>query len=86
MKRKIDLVEINPNCMSALLENNITTIYSQPSIDSIYAYVSNLFLENNLDTNASRRLLLNIKKSRSLVAAQTTVTNSLLAGRGLAVN
>ena len=86
MKRNIDLTKINPNCMSAIIERNINEIYSCQSVNDIHSYVSNLFKENNLDTNASRRLLENIRKSRSLVAAQSTVTNSLLAGCGLAVN
>ena len=86
MNRNIDLTKVNPNCMSLVIEHNINEIYACTSVADTYVYVSNLFKEHNLNTNASRRLLENIQKSKTLISAQYTITNSLLAGSGLSVN
>ena len=85
MKRNINLVEINPHSMSAILEGKIEEIYKLTSVDEIYGFIETLFDENAINTVASNRLLGNIKKSRSLGAAQFVVTNSWLKGSGLGV-
>lgn len=85
MKQNINLVEINPNSMSAVLNNKMEEIYKLTTVPEIYQFTKNLFEEHEINTIASNRLLENIRKSRSLSAAQYTVTNSWLKGSGLGV-
>lgn len=72
--------------MSNIIEKNLNKINASASKDELLNNLTNIFKDNGLDTEASKRLLLNVKKSKSLTAALSTVYNSYLAGSNLAVD
>lgn len=72
--------------MSNIIEKNLNKINASASKDELLNNLTSIFKDNGLDTEASKRLLLNVKKSKSLTAALSTVYNSYLAGSNLAVD
>ena len=71
--------------MSKVLQDNIESIYNTKSAFDVYRKVKYLFIENNIDTAASNRLLNNLDmyvKLHNKNQAIYTVLNSILAGSG----
>lgn len=71
--------------MSNIIENNIDKINKCTSVSEVSNTIQNLFKENDIDTQASRRLIMNIGKQKSLIGALSVVYNSYLAGSGQGV-
>ena len=71
--------------MSNIIENNIDKINKCTSVSEVSSTIQNLFKENDIDTQASRRLIMNIGKQKSLIGALSVVYNSYLAGSGQGV-
>ena len=80
MKKDLSTV---PTSMASILIAASEQLNALSTKAEIENFVSKLFEENNLDTPASKRLLLNIKKSNSYASALQTVYNSVLAGANL---
>lgn len=71
--------------MSNIIENNIDKINKCTSVSEVSNTIQNLFKENGVDTQASRRLIMNIGRQKSLIGALSVVYNSYLAGSGQGV-
>lgn len=71
--------------MSNIIENNIDKINKCTSVNEVSNTIQNLFKENGVDTQASRRLIMNIGRQKSLIGALSVVYNSYLAGSGQGV-
>lgn len=71
--------------MSNIIENNIDKINKCTSVSEVSNTIQNLFKENDIDTQASRRLIMNIGRQKSLIGALSVVYNSYLAGAGQGV-
>lgn len=79
LKGKKDLSQVE-NSMTKVLTDNIDSVNKSKTVDELFNTVSEIFKNNNIDTKASNRLLMNIKKNRSLSGAQSVVFNSILDG------
>ena len=84
LKTEKDLSKVEKS-MTKVLEDNIELVNSAKSTDDLYNIVNDLFVTNSIDTNASNRLLNNIKKQRNLTGAQSVIFNSMLKGEGKGV-
>lgn len=69
--------------MTKVLQNNMKMVNKAKSPAQLADIVENIFLEYDIKTKASSRLVNNIRKSKDLVQAQSTLYNSVLAGSGL---
>lgn len=76
-----DLSKIK-NTMTNILSNNVEALNKCKTKDEVYSTVKSLLDEHNIDTEASRRLLLNIAKSKTLKSTLEVVWNSILKGSG----
>ena len=56
------------------------------TVQQVYDLVKNAFDANDIDTEASRRLLYHIQQSHSVVKAVAAVNNSRMVGMNLGVN
>lgn len=84
MQKYFDLTKVSSNCISAVLHENLG-FYNCKSKNEVFDFVSKVLEEHNINTEASRRLLLHIKLAKNCSAAIYTVQNSMLAGMGLNV-
>ena len=71
--------------MTKIIQDNMKMVNGASSPAQMADILENIFLEHDLKTKASERLLFKIRKSRNLEQAQMTLYNSLLAGSGLGV-
>ena len=88
-KVSVDLSKVDPRSISALISANkekVAKSCASGSVMDIFENVYNIFREAHLDTPASRRLLKNIKSSKSATEAMYIVYNSTLAGCGLSAD
>lgn len=86
IKNNLNLAEINTHSMTAVLQSNTERLWSAHTKELLVETVKEIFNENKIDTVASKRLIENMSKSRSLENAQITLTNSMLCGFGLGLN
>ena len=68
-----------------IIEENHTTLDSCTTISELVSNLKILFEQNKLDTPASRRLIFNVGRSRTLDSGLQTIYNSFLCGTGNAV-
>lgn len=82
-KKDLSTVE---GSMSKILQDNHEELDNSTSKEELIGKVKKLFSDNKLDTPATKRLLMNMMKSKSLSSALQTMYNSLLAGSNLTVD
>lgn len=70
------------NSMTSVLSKNIENVNACKNKAAVVDCVVELFTANGINTEASNRLVKNIKKSKSFESALFTVYNSILAGCG----
>lgn len=71
--------------MTRVLQDNREKIDNCSTPQEVRDVVAGLLAEANMDTPATRKLLMNLDKSRSLTNSLQTVYNSILKGSGLGV-
>lgn len=71
--------------MTRVLQDNREKIDNCSTPQEVYEVVADLLAEADMDTPATRKLLMNLDKSRSLTNSLQTVYNSILKGSGLGV-
>ena len=71
--------------MTQILQDNREKIDACSSAQEVHDVVAGLLAEAGLDTQATRRLLLTLKKQKGLVGALQAVYNSILKGSDLGV-
>lgn len=71
--------------MTQILQDNREKIDACSSAQEVHNVVAELLAEAGLDTQATRRLLLTLKKQRGLTGALQAVYNSILKGSDLGV-
>ena len=71
--------------MTRVLQDNREKIDNCSTPQEVYEVVAGLLAEAEMDTPATRKLLMNLDKSRSLTNSLQTVYNSILKGSGLGV-
>lgn len=71
--------------MSNTLTAHKDEIASMNTVKDLVIAIKDWFKQDNIDTPASNRLIMNIMKHRDIVGAQMTVYNSILKGSGLGV-
>lgn len=73
-----DLSKVKGSMTQVLSDNK--SWQNETTVKGLYDKIKSLLDKNNIDTQASRRLLNNINKSKSLTNAQFIIYNSILAG------
>ena len=68
--------------MTNILYTNREALNSCKTKEELFNTIKELFKDNNIDTEASRRLLLKINLSKSFTSALEAVWNSILKGSG----
>ena len=72
--------------MTSILGANLDKINACTTKSELYSVVLKIFDENNLNTNASNRLLTNIQRKPNFASALQTIYDSYLCGSKLAVD
>ena len=88
-KVQTDLSKVNERSIASLITKNDAIVKKScetGSVSEIYSAISKIFEDAALNTTATRRLLENIRKSRTATRATFIVYNSMMAGCGLSVN
>jgi hypothetical protein len=80
----IDLSK-HEHTMTSVIEQHNNEIMTAQSVPGMVLTLTKLFEEAYIDTPASRRLISDVSKKRTIDQAQFRVYNSFLAGTGNAV-
>lgn len=80
----IDLSK-HEHTMTSVIEQHNNEIMAVQSVPGMVLTLTKLFEEAHIDTPASRRLISDVSKKRTIDQAQFRVYNSFLAGTGNAV-
>lgn len=80
----IDLSK-HEHTMTSIIEQHNNEIMAAQSVPGMVLTLTKLFEEAHIDTPASRRLISDVSKKRTIDQAQFRVYNSFLAGTGNAV-
>lgn len=80
-KLKPDLSN-NPKSITAILQKHKDELNKATSVKELYDLVSKWLKEEGVNTEASKRLLMNIASKKDITSAQFVVYNSILAGAG----
>lgn len=75
-------LSIREHSMTRVIQDNQNRIQANTTVSGLLSTITELFAEHKINTPASNRLLLNIRKSHSFEQALFTIYNSFLAGTG----
>lgn len=79
---RIDLTNIEGS-MTNIIHNNADKLYAAQSVRELHDILLSIFRENNLDTNASRRLLSRVIEQRNIKQGLNAVFNSYFKGANM---
>lgn len=80
-----DLLTVKGQNMTKVLQNNKDILFGLKTPNEISVKVEQLFNEAEIATNASNRLVTNLKASKNLAHSQFLICNSMLKGQNLGV-
>ncbi len=79
---RIDLTNIEGS-MTNIIHNNADRLYTAQTVRELYDTLLSIFRENNLDTNASRRLLTRVIEQRNIKQGLNAIFNSYFKGANM---
>lgn len=79
---RIDLTNVDGS-MTNIIHNNADKLYAAQSVRELHDILLSIFRENNLDTNASRRLLSRVIEQRNIKQGLNAIFNSYFKGANM---